>query len=157
MQQSYTTRQELETKPTNLSSAMPLAERLDPAIAEATSVMGAVVTELMRRSLRGGVMRIGEELTGYVNEQVDLVLADRTPALEELASTVADKTARLAATEVATEEVHGLEERTTESTRQLSAEIAVTRQAAEQLTAEAARDLTARLTLTEQQAHVKTL
>jgi hypothetical protein len=121
---------------------MSLAERLDPAIGEATSVMGAVVTELMRRSLRGGVMRIGDELTGYVNEQVDQVITDRTPVLEELASTVADKTARLAATEVATEEVHALEARTTESNRQLSAEIEATRQTAEQSTADTARCLT---------------
>jgi DNA repair exonuclease SbcCD ATPase subunit len=142
MQQSDTTSQALENKPNNLPSAMSLAERLDPAIGEATSVMGAVVTELMRRSLRGGVMRIGDELTGYVSTQVDLVIADRTPALEELASTVADKTARVAATEVATEEVHALEERTTESNRHLSTEIEATRQAAEQSTAEAARSLT---------------
>jgi chromosome segregation ATPase len=157
MQQPYTPSQELETKPHNLPSAMSLAERLDPAIGEATSVMGAVVTELMRRSLRGGVMRIGDELNGFVSEQVDQVIADRTPVLEELASTVADKTARLAATEVATEEVHALEERTTESNRQLSAEIEATRQAAEQSTAEAARDLSARIALAEQQAQVKTL
>jgi hypothetical protein len=149
MQQSYTTSQELENKPNNLPSAMSLAERLDPAIGEATSVMGAVVTELMRRSLRGGVLRIGDELTGFVSEQVDLVIADRTPALEELASTVADKSARLAATEVATEEVHALEGRTSESNRQLSAEIEAARQAAEQSTAEATRCLTAHIEATE--------
>jgi hypothetical protein len=43
---------------------------------------------------------------------------------------------------VAVEEVHALEARTTESDRQLSAEITATRQAAEQSTAEAARSLT---------------
>ena len=159
MQQPYTASQELETKPSNLPSAMSLAERLDPAIGEATSVMGAVVTELMRRSLRGGVMRIGDELNGYVNEQVDQVIADRTPALEELASTVADKTARVAATEVAVEEVHALEARTTESDRQLSAEIVAGRQAAEQSTAEAARSLTDHIEATGkntlQAAHAK--
>jgi hypothetical protein len=159
MQQPYTASQELETKPSNLPSAMSLAERLDPAIGEATSVMGAVVTELMRRSLRGGVMRIGDELNGYVNEQVDQVIADRTPALEELASTVADKTARVAATEVAVEEVHALEARTTESDRQLSAEIVASRQAAEQSTAEAARSLTDHIQATGkntlQAAHAK--
>jgi chromosome segregation ATPase len=155
MQPHYTTGQEVETTPKNLGGTMSLAERLDPAIGEATSMMGAVVTELMRRSLRGGVMHIGNELTGYVSEQVDSVIAERAPALEELASTVADKTARLAATEIATQEVHALAERTTQSNRQLSAEIEATRRAAEQVTAEVARDLTSRISLTEQLAHSK--
>ena len=40
----------------------PLMERMDPAIGEASSVMGAMLTEMIRRSLRGGVLHIGEEL-----------------------------------------------------------------------------------------------
>jgi hypothetical protein len=149
MQQPYPRQLELDPNTNPLPQSMSLAERLDPAIGEATSVIGAVVTELMRRSLRGGVMRIGDELTGYVGEKVDGAIADRTPVLEELASSVADKTARVAATEVATEEVRALEQRTTESGRQLTVQIESTREAAQQSTAAAARELTSRITETE--------
>ena len=157
MQQSYPQEQELDPVPKSLPQSTSLAERLDPAIGEATSVLGAVVTELMRRSLRGGVVRIGDELNGYVGEQVDLVIANRTPVLEQLASTVADKTARLAATEVATEETRALEQRTAETSRQLTVQIEATGEAARQSTAEAARNLAARIAEAEKQAHEKTL
>lgn len=157
MQQSYPQEQDLDPVPNSLSQSTSLAERLDPAIGEATSVLGAVVTELMRRSLRGGVMRIGDELYGYVGEQVDLVIANRTPVLEQLASTVADKIARLAATEVATEETRALEQRTAETSRQLSVQIEATVEAARQSTAEAASNLAARIAEAEKQAHEKTL
>jgi hypothetical protein len=157
MQQSYPQEHELAPVPHSLPQSTSLAERLDPAIGEATSVLGAVVTELMRRSLRGGVMRIGDELNGYVGEQVDLVIANRTPVLEQLASTVADKTARLAATEVAAEETRALEQRTVETSRQLSVQIEATGEAARQSTAEAARTLAARIAEAEKQAHEKTL
>jgi len=56
-----------------------LTERLDPSIGEASTVMGAMITELLRRTLRGGVSRIGEGLDAYVNEKVDSTLAERTP------------------------------------------------------------------------------
>jgi hypothetical protein len=157
MQESHPQQQELDPVPNSLAQSASLAERLDPAIGEATSVLGAVVTELMRRSLRGGVLRIGEELNGYVGEQVDLVIADRTPVLEQVASTVADKIARLAATEVATEEVRAVEQRTAESSRQLTVQIEATRDDARQSTAEAARDLAARIADAEKQALEKTM
>lgn len=101
----------------------PLAERMDPAIGEATSVMGTVMTELLRRTLRGGVMKIGEELDDYVHEKVGETIQDQRPVIENLAVEVADKCARIAATEVATEEVRALESRTTEADRNLDAKI----------------------------------
>src|SRR4051812_45118440 len=96
---------------------LPLVERMDPAIGEATTVMGAMMTELLRRTLRGGVLQIGEQLEGYVAEKVDTTIAERTPAIEQAAAEVAEHTARSAATEVAKEEVQVLEVRTRETSR----------------------------------------
>src|SRR5947199_6824890 len=72
--------------PEQRKDALALLERLDPAIGEATSVVGAMLTELLRRTLRGGVMRIGDEMHGYVTDKVDTVIAERTPGLEQLAA-----------------------------------------------------------------------
>jgi hypothetical protein len=115
-----------------------LAERMDPAIGEATTVMGAVLTELLRRSLRGGVTQIGEQLHGYALERVDSAIVDRTPVLEQLATEAAHHTARATATEVATEEVkvtaHRLTVRIEEAERQ-----------ANETTQESARDLAGKI------------
>jgi chromosome segregation ATPase len=132
--------------------SVSLAERLDPAIGEATSVMGAMLTELLRRTLRGGVVKIGDELHTFVAEKVDATIADRTPAIEQAAAEVAEHTARSAATEVAHEEVSALETRTRESDdrlatrieetdRQLATRIEETAASAHQRTEEAARQL----------------
>jgi chromosome segregation ATPase len=133
-----------------------LAESLDPAIGEATSVMGAMVTELMRRSLRGGVMQIGKELHAYVADRVDATIADRTPALERAAAEVAETAARTAATEVAVEEVKALEGRTRESQDQLAARIQKTAQEAERQTSETARDLAGKIEEAERKAQTVT-
>ncbi|HZU34990.1 MAG TPA: hypothetical protein VFA18_03735, partial [Gemmataceae bacterium] len=82
-----------------------LAERMDLSIGEASTVMGSVLTELMRRALRGGIMQMGEQLQDFVGEKVDATIAERTPAVEQAAMEAADKTARTAATEIAREEV----------------------------------------------------
>src|SRR5438270_3710756 len=92
--------------------AVPLLERMDPAIGETTSVLGAIMTEFLRRTLRGGVLQIGKELHTFVDEKVDAAIVDRTPALERTAAEVAEHAARSAATEVAHEEVQALESRT---------------------------------------------
>ena len=129
-------------EPENNKDTLSLADRLDPAIGETTSMVGAMLTELLRRTLRGGVVRIGEEMHGYVSEKVDTVIAERKPALEQLAAEVAEHTARTAATEIATEEVHALEQRTQESDRELATQIEATARAAHDKTAETAQTLT---------------
>ena len=73
---------------TSLDISGPLAGNMDQAIGEATVVMGAVVTELMRRSLRGGVLKVGEQLGAYVGERVDQTIAERRPAIEQAAADV---------------------------------------------------------------------
>lgn len=95
----------------NPKASQSLVERMDAAIGEATTVMGAVLTELLRRSLRGGVLQIGEELHTYVAERVDASLAERQPALEQAATEVAELAARTAATEVVHEEVKAVDQR----------------------------------------------
>ncbi len=70
-----------EVNPTaTLDISRPLAGGMDQAIGEATVVMGTLVTELMRRSLRGGVLKVGEQLEVYVGGCVDHTIAERRPA-----------------------------------------------------------------------------
>lgn len=108
---------------TSLDIARPVADGMDQAIGEATTVMGAMVTELMRRSLRGGVLKIGEQLEDYVGERVDLSIAERRPAIEQAAVAVAEQAAFTTAAKVAAEEVFALEQRTAEADRELKEEI----------------------------------
>src|SRR5579884_2747222 len=56
-----------------------LAERMDLSIGEASTVMGSVLTELMRRALRGGIMQMGEQLQDFVGEKVVFSMIERTP------------------------------------------------------------------------------
>jgi hypothetical protein len=141
---------QLVAEPETPKDALGLLERLDPAIGETTSVVGVMLTELLRQTLRGGIVRIGDELHGFVSDKVDTVIADRTPGLEQLAAEVADHAARTAATEVATEEVHALEQRTQASDLVLAGKITETAQAAEQRTTESAAVLTAQIKESEQ-------
>jgi hypothetical protein len=133
------------TLPNANADSLSLAERLDPAIGEATSVVGAMLTELLRRTLRGGVVRIGDEMHEHVSQKVDSIIAERTPAIEHLASTVAEHAARTAATEVATEEVRALEQRTRDGDRELSARIDAAAQTAQHDTAQTVENLTAQI------------
>ncbi len=71
-----------------------LVERLDPALAEATTGMGALLSELIRRTLRGGVQRIDEELQSQVEEKVDATVAERMPQVESAAGQAAEAKAR---------------------------------------------------------------
>jgi hypothetical protein len=108
---------ELETK------ATPLAERMDESIGEATSVLGAVLTELVRRTLRGGVTQIGNQLESYVAEKVDDQIADRLPGVERAAAEAADGVARSTALDVARREVASLEQQTRETALDLQGRI----------------------------------
>ena len=137
-------------EPENRKDALELLERLDPAIGEATFMVGAMLTELLRRTSRGGVVRIGDEMHGFVSDKVDTVIADRTPDLEQLAAEVAEHAARTAATEVATEEVHALEQRTQASDLELAGKITETARAANQRARASAAALTVEIQESEQ-------
>jgi hypothetical protein len=141
----------VQIEPENSKHPEPLVERMDPAIGEATSMMGTVLTELLRRSLRGGVLKLGEELHAFAAEKVEAAIADKAPALEQKVTEVAEQTARSAATEVAVGEVKQLEQRTTRSDQALAAQIEETAKSAQVSTTEAARDLASRIDEAEKQ------
>ena len=128
-----------------LNISRPLAGDMDQAIGEAAVVMGAVVTELMRRSLRGGVLKVGEQLGAYVGECVDHTIAERRPAIEQAAAAAAEQTALTTAAKVAGEKVFVLEQRTTQVTRTLAAQIEEADHRAQQTTREVAHEMSSRL------------
>jgi hypothetical protein len=130
---------------------------MDSAIGEASSVMGSMMTELIRRSLRGGVLQIGQGLSDYVGERVDATIVEKTPVIENLASEVADRTARSAATEVAKEETEVLARLTRESDQQLAVQIEQTAASAQRSVTEVAGNLTARIGEVEKHATDVTL
>src|SRR6516164_1437683 len=127
-----------------LNISRPLAGSMDQAIGEATVVMGTLVTELMRRSLRGGVLKVGEQLESYVGGCVDQTIAERRPAIEQAAA-AAEQTAINTAAKVAGEKVLVLEQRTTEVTRTLAVQIEEADHRAQQTTREVAHELSGRL------------
>ncbi len=124
----------------------PLADSMDQSIGEATTVMGAMITELMRRSLRGGILKVGEELQTFVIDRVDNTLSDRMPDMERAAVAVAEQTAQIAAAKVAAEEVHALDAKTSEAARQLASRIEETHETAK-------RELHGRIDEVHQKAH----
>ena len=141
-----------QTEPETGKLAVPLLERMDPAIGETTSVLGAIMTEFLRRTLRGGVLQIGKELHTFVDEKVDAAIVDRTPALERTAAEVAEHAARSAATEVAHEEVRALESRTRDAQETLATQIQQVTRQAQATTQETAKTLANRIDEAKKQA-----
>ena len=74
-----------------------LVEEIDPVIGEASSAIGAMTTEIIRRALRGGVMQVGREISQFAGDEVRQQIIEQQPLIE--------KTAAIAATEVARGEV----------------------------------------------------
>jgi hypothetical protein len=97
-----------------------LVDQMDSSIGEATTVMGAMVQEIIRRSLRGGVLSIGRELHDYVGEQVALQIEAQTPVIEHTAAL----TAATRATEVVRDGMAGVERAARDGDEQLAARIA---------------------------------
>jgi hypothetical protein len=118
---------------------------MDQSIGEVTTVMGAMITELMRRSLRGGVLKIGEELQTLVVDKVDSAVAERVPEMERAAMAAAEQTAQIAAAKVAAEEVHALDVKTGETTRRLESQIEGVGKEARGIVEEKAQALTGKL------------
>jgi hypothetical protein len=137
--------------PTPLDIAVPLAGSLDLAIGEATTVMGAMVTELMRRSLHGGVLKIGEQLETYVGQCVDQTIVERRPVIEQTASVIAEQTAYTTAAKLVGEEVSALEQRTTEADRALVGQIEETERRTHEAGEEKARRLSVQIEEKRQQ------
>jgi hypothetical protein len=151
MIQGYST----ELTSENKSTTPPLVERVDTSIGEASTMIGAMLTEFMRRTLRNGVIKIDEEMQNYVGEKVDATIADRTPLLEKTAAEVAEVTARAAAADLVNGEVQGLEHRTETKARELASQIQESERRAVQATADTAERLTGQLEIAEKQAAEK--
>ncbi len=76
------------------SQRLSLLDRLDPAIGDASAGIGALLTELVRRSLRGGVSNIDHHLLDFAHEQVHTAVESQLPKLQEFATEVAETQAR---------------------------------------------------------------
>jgi hypothetical protein len=130
----------------------PLVERLDPSIGELSTVVGAMMSELLRRALRGSVRQIDDELQGHVAQKVDSTIAQRLPAIEQSAAEIAEKAARGTATEVAIEQVHALEERTKDADREIATRVEESVRTVAALAEEKARALAGDIEAAERRA-----
>jgi hypothetical protein len=133
----------LETQPG--PARRPLTDRLDPTIGEMTSVIGSMLTELLRRTLRGGVEQIDGELHTIAAEKVNATLAARMPDVERAVTEAAEETARTAAAKTAQQEVRALEQKTQEAGRELAGRIQEAERRAEASTAAVSVDLGGRI------------
>lgn len=116
---------------------VPLVDRLDPAIGEATSGVGALLTELVRRTLRSGVQKIDEEMHDFVEEKIDASVAERLPIIEDRAIKVAEETAQT----TAFKECETLETKTRSETQRLATEIEAAEQRAQETVAKQIAEL----------------
>jgi regulator of replication initiation timing len=80
-----------------------LGDRLDGVIGEASSGMGALLSELIRRSLKTGVSDIGNSLGEYAEEKVEEAVERQMPAITEAADAVAASTSNRIVKEVVEE------------------------------------------------------
>jgi hypothetical protein len=144
----YPTQVEAEPAPLPL----PIVERMDTAIRETSTMMGAMVSEFLRRTLRGSVVQVFEELHTVVADKVDATIAERTPGIERAAAEVAEHAARGAATEVAVGEVRALEERTHHAHRELAGQMQDGVRQARAATEELGHGLVQQISATERKA-----
>ena len=122
-----------------------LVERLDSDIGEASAGIGVMLSELIRRTLRGGVAKIEEEMDQYVEEKLEVSISEQMPRFEQTASKMAEGTARTVASSLITE----TEDR-------LSGQIDETRKQAETNVSTARQDLTQEIASTRQQVEEQT-
>lgn len=84
-----------------------LAARMDPAIGEASTGIGLLLAELVRRSLRTGVSELGDSLQTYATTQVNSAVEARLPELTVLAT----ETSQRVSAEAVGRAVHEMTER----------------------------------------------
>ncbi len=111
-----------------------------------------MMTELLRRALCGSVTTIDDELQVQVAQKVDATVAQRLPKIEQAAAEVADKAARVAATEVTFEGIRSLEQRSKEAERGIVAHIETTARDAEEKITKTAATLSGRIEEVEKNA-----
>ncbi|MEZ6086681.1 MAG: hypothetical protein R3C05_01345 [Pirellulaceae bacterium] len=80
-----------------------LGEQLDSIIGETSSGMGALLSELLRRSLKSGISDIGKSLGLFAEEKAKEAVERQMPRITETANSVAESTSTRVV-ETATEE-----------------------------------------------------
>ena len=80
-----------------------LVDRMDSTIGEASSGIGAMMSELVRRSLRNGVSDIGSSLHEFAAEQVEVAVEQKMPEVAEAADSVAESTSKRIVNEAVSE------------------------------------------------------
>ena len=115
------------------NDSQPLVERMDSAIGEASTSIGMIMSELVRRSLRGGVGEIGSSIHSFARDQVDEAVGEAMPRIESVVEKIAESTSTRI-TNVAVnrigEELKIVESRTTEQTHVIAARIKADSEAA---------------------------
>jgi hypothetical protein len=117
---------ELDRRASN--SRDSLVERLDPALGEASSGIGVLLSELVRRTLRGGVAKIEEEMHDFVAEHVTAAVENHMPVFQEAAGATAPAKAR----DVARPEVEAVERAACESAAHLAEQLSASQRQAEE-------------------------
>ena len=105
--------------PDQQTTQSPLGDRLDASIGETSSGIGAMLSELVRRSLKAGVSDIGESLVTFAEEQVEVAVQQQMPGIAQAADAVAQSTS----SRVVGEAVAKLNEQSTQQQQQLESKI----------------------------------
>ena len=74
------------------NDSQPLVERMDTAIGEASTSIGMIMSELVHRSLRGGVGEIGSSIHSFARDQVDEAVGEAMPRIESVVKKIAEST-----------------------------------------------------------------
>lgn len=114
------------------NDATSLVDRLDDSLGEASSGIGVLLSELVRRTLRGGVQKIDDEMQSFVEEKVDDTIASRMPEFEDAATRTASERAK----QIAEEAVDSLGRETRETAGKLAEQISGIDARASQMVAE---------------------
>ena len=83
-----------QTSSSILTETPQLVERMDSAIGDASTSIGMMMAELVRRSLRGGVGEISSSIHVYAAEQVDTAVERAMPALNQSVEQLATETSQ---------------------------------------------------------------
>lgn len=85
------------------SQRLTLLDRMDPDIGDAAAGIGVLMTELVRRSLRGGVSNIDQHLQAFAQEQTQQAIDRELPRLVDLAESTSRQIADAAVTQITAE------------------------------------------------------
>lgn len=101
---------------------LSLLDRMDSSIGEVSAGIGSLLTELVRRSLRGGVSNIDHHLEEFAHEQVQTAVERQLPLVRTVANEVAGATSR----EIAQTAVARIAEETETKTQHMATSLQAT-------------------------------